>query len=163
MGAPLTPKTETIVEKVCDCDMIGGQTYTSRQFFNGGATIGGSIYATTSVVTTKTLTSRELPVNSTVISWLPNVDTTLTLTATSVAAIVPNVGDVTNLYFRNASTTAAATVTFAADSTGNVDLQYVEATGGDLVLAGLDWAKLTIIKTAFNKVSIIFDEMTEAD
>jgi hypothetical protein len=43
-----------------------------------------------------------------------------------------------------------------------------EATGGDLVLSGLDWAKITLIRNsttlnATSKVTAIFDEMTEAD
>jgi hypothetical protein len=110
----------------------------------------------------KTLTTTELPTGVNVISWTPNLNITLTLGGTSTRAFVPNTGDVANVYFYNATTTDAATITFAAADT-NVDLQMAEATGGDLILNGKDWAKLTFIRRSATVVTVIFDEMTEAD
>jgi len=126
-------------------------------------TQGGGVHATTSAVTMSayTLVASEMDTEN-VFEWENNLDITLTLPATStLSAIVPNSGDVRQYYFQNASTTAAATITFAAGT--GIDLQYAEATGGDLVLNGLDWAKLTFIRQSNTDITIIFDEMTEAD
>lgn len=161
MGTPLAPKTETIVEKVCDCsDLIGGQVSTSRQFFRGGATTGGSYFATTSTLTTKTLTPTELGIDRSYINWLPNKDITLTLTATATVALIPNIGDTSEVFFRNASTTSG-TITFAADATGLVDLAYNESTGGDLVLDEEGWARITFIRKTATSIGVLFDEFIE--
>lgn len=155
---------KTIVQNIQGEPSVGASassqdTY-SYQWFRGGLATGGS-YATTSTAATYTVTAGTLK-EANVILWTPNVNTTLSLTATSTHALVPKVGDVANVYLRNASSTAGATITLAA-ANANVDLQMAEATGGDLVLSGLDWAKLTIIRTSNYLVTIIFDEMTEAD
>lgn len=138
-----------------------GQNVSSRQFFLGGSTEGGGA-ATTTTAATYTTVARDFANTPTVISWLPNVNITVSLSSTSTLAYVPNVGDVANVYLRNASSTAASSITFAAVDAG-LDLQFAEATGGDLVLNGLDWEKLTIIHTSTNLVTVIADEMTEAD
>lgn len=137
------------------------QNVSYRQFFAEGTTWGG-IVATTSTATTYTTVQRDFPNTPTVVQWTPNVNTTISLSATSTLAYVPNVGDVAWMFFRNASSTAASSITFAAADAG-VDLQFAEATGGDLVLNGLDWEKFTFIHTSTNLVTIIADEMTEAD
>ena len=144
-------------------DVVGGsgQNQSFRGFFMQGATFGGNT-ATTSTAATYTSVAKDFRNEPTVISWLPNVNTTVTLSSTSTLAYVPNVGDVATVYLRNASTTAGATITLAA-ADANLDLQMAEATGGDLVLSGLDWAKLTLIHTSTYLVTVIFDEMTEAD
>lgn len=142
-----------------------GPDFSFRSFFKEDITEGG-YYATSSSKATYTLTEAELR-NKNVIKWTPNRDVTLSIGATSTYALIPNVGDSFTTYLRNGSSTAAATITLAALNT-DVDLQFAEATGGDLVLAGLDWAKVTFIKnsntlTDNSKVTVIFDEMTEAD
>lgn len=139
-----------------------GQDVSARQFFQGGATFGGVVAATTTTAATYTTSPRDFGGAPTVISWLPNVNTTVSLSASSTREYIPNVGNVATIYLRNASTTAAASITLAAVDAG-VDLQFAEATGGDLVLNGLDWAKITLIHTSTNLVTVIFDEMTEAD
>lgn len=138
-----------------------GPEYTARQFFFAGSTSGGRV-ATTSAAATYTLVAKDFNGTPTYIDWLPNVDTTLSIGATSTHQYVPRVGDVANVYLRNASTTAGATVTLAAVDSG-VDLQYTEATGGDLVLNGLDWGVLTFIRESDNLVTVLFSEFTEAD
>lgn len=141
---------------------VGASTDSSfHQFFRQGLTAGGRV-ATTSTAATYTTSARDLAQTPTVYSWLPNKNITVSVSGTSTQPLIPNVGDVATVYFRNASTTAAATITFAAKDAG-VDMQFAEATGGDLVLAGLDWAKVTFIKTSTHLVTVIFDEMTEAD
>lgn len=139
-----------------------GSEFGSRVFFKEGATVGGTVMATSSTATTYTITAADLNKAPQVISWTPNVNTTLSISASSTRAYVPNVGDTAEVYFRNASSTAAASITFAAADAG-VDMQFTEATGGDLVLIGLDWAKVTLIRTSTHLVTVIFDEMTEAD
>jgi hypothetical protein len=134
-----------------------------HQYFYAGLTRGGN-YATTSAVTMSAYTTRAadfagLP---TTIQWTNNLNVTVTLSSTSTLGYIPKIGDTVDVYFLNASSTAGATITFAA-ADANLDLQFAEATGGDLVLNGLDWAKLTFIRTSAYKVAVIFDEMTEAD
>lgn len=141
--------------------VTSGTDYTERQYFKAGATEGG-VMSTTSTATTYTIAARDLNGAPSVILWNPSQNTTLSLGATSTRAYVPNVGDVANVYLLNASTTAASSITFAAVD-ANSDLQFTEATGGDLVLNGLDWVKMTIIRQTGYKVTFILDEMTEAD
>lgn len=135
--------------------------FQKHAFFNRGVTMGGRV-ATTSTATAYTTSALDFSNTPSVILWTPNRDTTISLSGTSTFAYIPNIGDVASVYLLNASTTATSAITFAAKDSG-VDLQFTEATGGDLVLNGLDWAKLIFIRQAANKVSIIFDEFTEAD
>ena len=156
-GNVTNPVVERTIEKV------GGQTDSFHKFFSSGATVGGAM-ATSSTKATYTLTAADLRDKS-VILWTPNVDLTLSLGATSTYEMVPNVGDSVSVYFLNASSTAASAITFvAADSSS--DLQFSEGTGGDLVLNGLDWEKITIVRkatTGVAQVAFLLDEMTEAD
>ena len=156
--------TETIIEKTIErIGVASGPTKTQHQFFDAGFTTGGRV-ATTSTETLSTYTTeikdfQQMPVYY---DWLPNRNLTITINATSTFSYVPKVGNVSTMYFRNASTTAVATITFAAENS-SVDLQINEATGGDLILNGLDWAKLTFIRESANLVTILFDEFTEGD
>lgn len=138
-----------------------GTDVSFRTFFNGGLSEGG-ITATTSTASAYTTAARDFFGTPAVVNWLPNVNTTVSISATSTHQYVPKVGDVAQIYLRNASSTAGSSITVAAVDAG-VDLQFAEATGGDLVLNGLDWAKITLIHTSQNLVTVIFDEMTEAD
>lgn len=140
---------------------FAGPDVQNRVFFGSGATSGGRL-ATTSTATTYIMASNDLNLSPTYIDWTPNVNTTISLTSTSTFPYVPKVGDTATVYIRNASSTAGSSITFAALN-GNVDLQYTEATGGDLVLNGLDFASLTFIRESENLVTILFNEFTEAD
>lgn len=132
-----------------------------RTFMREGITVGGRM-ATSSTASTYTTASRDFNGTPSMILWTPNVNTTVSLSSTSTFAYVPQVGDIAKVVFLNASTTAASAITFAAVD-ANLDLQFSEATGGDLVLNGLDWAEFTIIRQSASKVSVIFNEFTEAD
>jgi len=138
-----------------------GPEITDRIFVRSGVTAGGRL-ATTSTASAYTLAPTDLRLSPTYIDWTPNVNTTISLTSTSTFPYVPQVGDTAVVYVRNASSTAASTITFAA-ANANVDLQFTEATGGDLVLNGLDFASLTFIRESENLVTILFNEFTEAD
>ena len=140
---------------------VTGPKSFDHAFFNSGITVGGRV-ATTSTGATVTLVSKDFQQTPSYIDWQPNINITVSLTATSTQALVPKVGDVAKVMVRNASTTAASTITFAA-ANANVDLQFAEATGGDLVLNGLDWAELTFIRESDYLVTVLFDEFTEAD
>ena len=166
IGAYFFPTSKTVVERVVESVKTGalsGPDIDPHLFINNGATFGGYTATTTGAGITAYTTSaadlRGLPV---VVSWMPSANQTVTLASTTFLGYVPKIGDVSTFYLRNASTTAAATITFAALN-ANVDLQFAEATGGDLVLNGLDWAKFTVIHTSDNLITVIFDEMTEAD
>lgn len=132
-----------------------------RNFFRSGLASGGKV-ATSSTAATYTTAASDFAGTPTMILWTPNLDTTISLSATSTHAYVPEVGDTATIYLLNASTTATSAMTFAAKD-ANTDLQFTEATGGDLVLNGLDWVKLTLIRQTGYKVSILFSEFTEAD
>lgn len=132
----------------------------NHQYFNAGSTDGGRV-ATTSTAAAYTLVAKDLASLPTYVDWLVNVNTTVSLSATSTFGYVPNVGDVAVIYIRNASSTAAATLTLAAVDTG-VDLQKNEDTS-NLAIEGLDWGRLTIIREATNLTTVIFDKYIEAD
>ena len=140
---------------------VSGPDVYFHMFLNGGVTSGGRL-ATTSTAATYTTIQKDFNGLPTYVDWTPNVNTTITFNATSTHGYVPNVGDVAKVYLRNASSTATATITLEAQN-ASVDLQYAEATGGDLILNGLDWGELTFIREAANTTTIIFNEFTEAD
>jgi len=94
------------------------------------------------------------------IDYTPNIDTTLTLPASStMSTLIPDVGDNRTYLIRNASSTAVATITLA-EGTGN-DLQILEATGADLVVEGLDVAELKMIRKNDTNILYLFKEYTE--
>lgn len=162
IAALLKPSTQTVVTNDPNVGGQSGQNQSGRQFFDGGATLGGTKLATTTTAATYTTVAKDFVGLPTIWAVTPNLNTTLSLSSTSTLAYVPNIGDTAQIYLLNASTTAAATITFAAVD-ANQDLQFAEATGGDLVLNGLDWEKVTLIRTSKYKVTMILDEMTEAD
>lgn len=140
---------------------VTGPNVNYHMFLNEGLTVGGRI-ATTSAVATYTTSEADFRTLPSYLDWLPNLNTTISISATSTHGLVPKIGDVARILIRNASTTAASTITFAALNT-NVDLQFSEATGGDLVLNGLDFAELILIREDTYTTTVIFDEFTEAD
>jgi hypothetical protein len=123
---------------------------------------GGERYATSSTASTYTLTSAEMKGDIKYIDWTPNVNTTLTTMATSTMGFM-DIGDVGNervYYLRNASSTAAASITLAAGT--GVDLQ-VNEDSADLAILGLDMAKLTFMRKNNTDVILIVEEYTEGD
>ena len=137
-----------------------GPDHYNREYFNSGLTQGGRV-ATTSTATTHTMIAADLNGTPSYIDWLPNINTTVSLSATSTHEYIPNVGDVAKIYWRNASSTAGATITLAAVDAG-LDLQKNEDTA-DLAINGLDWAELTLIRESINLVTVIMSEFIEGD
>jgi len=145
-------------------DLGGASPYkTNRQFLTAGYQSGGDRIATSSTEATFTLTSKFFKGNITYIDWNAGLNTTLTTMATSSMGFmgIPNAGDERSYWFRSATTTAATTITLAAGT--GVDIQYGDATGDDLVIDGLDLAKLTFIRKADSDVLLLMTKYTEGD
>lgn len=146
--------------------VTGAATLSSTLSVSGATSLetlteGGGIRATSTDNATETLLASDIDVEN-YLDYTPNINSTLTLPATStLSAMIPNAGDSRQILFRNASTTAAATLTVAAGT--GIDLQYTEATGGDLVLNGLDVAITTWVRKSDTDILVIWDEFTEAD
>ena len=157
-------KAPTVLTNTVERIVGSTSSDSSHKWFGDGVTVGGDYLATTTGVTLSsyTLIAQEL-VNKTVLAINPSVDLTLKIGATSTAQLVPNIGDTAIVYLRNASTTAAATITLAAVDT-STDLQ--ENQGGNLVLAGLDMGTITLIRTALSgtgQVIALWEEGQVAD
>jgi hypothetical protein len=153
-----TSVTERVIQQVG-----GVSSDSSHKFFGSNVTVGGTVLSTSTSKATYTITRTEFEDKS-LLKITPNVDLVLSLDATSSYSSIPNIGDTLVVYVKNASTTAAAGLTLAAKD-DLLDLQKNEDSA-DLKILGLDWAKLTYVRTALSgpgQVSVLFDEMTEAD
>lgn len=138
--------------------LLGGMNLGARQEDNNGIIMGVRT-ASSTVNSAETMTLSMFD-NENYIDYTPNVNTTLTFPASSTMAnFLPNVGDEKTVTFRNASSTAAATITFAEGTGG--DLQILEATGTDLVLEGLDIARVTFQRKNNSDFLMLFSEYTE--
>lgn len=146
-------------------DGIGGSagpTHFEHQQFLQNISVGGDTVATSSTAGTYTLTTAELDANrrTNFLSWTVNTDVTLTTMASSAAPFAGMaVGETYDVYFYNASTTAASAATFAAGS--GVDMQEDE--GGSVVVNGLELAKLTFIKKADTDVVMLVEPYQVGD
>ena len=139
---------------------LSGPEVTSYMRVHGHFTQGGGSTATSSTAATYTLTRAEI-VDTGVIQWTPNVNTTVTLMASSTLTdMIPNAGDRRSIWLHNASSTAAATITLAAGT--GIDLQKNEDSA-DLAINGLDWAELIFIRQADTDITVILNEFIEAD
>jgi len=158
-GAYYFPKGNTVVERIVGA--IPGPDIYDHLTFHQGFTKGGTQVATSSTASSYTLTTKEIRKEVSYLSWTVNVNTTLTTMASTSAPLSDlKTGESFSLYFHNASTTAAATATFAAGT--GVDLQKNEDTA-DLAVNGLDVVKLTFIKKANTDVILTMEEFIEAD
>lgn len=143
-----TPAGKSVVEQVGA--VVGPDVY-NHMTFHQSFTKGGTQVATTSTAATYTLTTDELRQEVSYISWTPGVSTTLTtMASTSNPLSLLKTGESMEVYFYNASSTAAATVTFAAGT--GVDLQEDE--GETVVVNGLEMARLTFVKKADTDVAL---------
>jgi len=128
-----------------------GPEFLNHLVFKANVTNGGTVVATSSTATSYTLTSAELREDVSLLSWTVNVNTTLTTMASTSAPLVGlRAGESITMYFYNASTTAAATATFAAGT--GVDLQADE--GESVIVNGLEVARLTFLKKADTDVAL---------
>jgi len=158
LGAFVLTRLAPVAPPVAPPVGAAGSEFSSRVTLLDGVSVGGTIMATSSTAATYTVTAAELSRAPQIINWTPNVNTTLSIGATSTLVYVPKVGDTAEIYLRNASTTLASTITLAAVD-ANTELQHAEATGGDVILNGTDVAKITLIHRSQFVVVFIFDEM----
>jgi len=122
-----------------------GPDHYDTEYFYKNVVVGNGSVATTSTAATYVITTREMDVDTPYVSWLPNVNTTLTTMASTSAPFSGlKTGQSFEQIWYNASTTAGATITFAAGT--GVDLQEDE--GGTVVVNGLETARITYIKKA---------------
>jgi len=114
-------------------------------------TKGGDVVATTTTASAYTLTTNELRREVSFIDWNTGINTTLT-TMASTSAPFSNlrVGESFSTYFYSSTSTAAATITFAAGT--GVDLQEDE--GATVIVNGLEISRLTFLKKS--NTDIIF-------
>lgn len=159
-GLFIGDKTYPVIERTVGA--FAGPDIFQRLFLREGVTAGGNILATTTGTTlsTFTLSANELGQKTSVVKINPSVDLALKLGATTTGALVPNIGDTAIVYLKNASTTVASSITLSA-ADASMDLNPSEVTGGDLVLSGLNWMRLDIIRNAFtgtNHVTVLVSE-----
>ena len=122
-------------------------------------TQGGGITASSTTNAAETLLATDIDVEN-VITYTPNVNSTLTLPATStLSAIIPTAGDTRQYFIQNASSTETATLTLA----GGTGMDMQEPTGADLVINGLDWGILNFVRLANTDIAVFFNEFQEAD
>jgi hypothetical protein len=123
-----------------------------RMTFHQGFNTGGEYFATTSAIATYTIPPSELDDEAYWIQWTPNLNTTLTLPATTTAGfdniVGKDAGATRTVYVYNASSTVAATMTFAAGA--GIDLQEDE--GETVIVNGLEIARLTFLRKANSDV-----------
>lgn len=155
--------TETVVERTIErIGASAGPEHGEHQYLRGNYSSGGELVATSSTASSYTLTTDELPVDreTSMLSWTVNVDTTLTSMASSSAPLSGlAAGESYSVNFYNASTTAAATATFAAGT--GVDLQEDE--GGSVIVNGLELAKVTFLKKADTDVIMLVEPYQVGD
>lgn len=129
-------------------ETVGGvSSDDSHKFFKDGVTVGGNVLATTTGVTLTAYTLSAVEMGAETININPSVDLTLSLSATNSAQFIPNIGDEYTFTIKNASTTAASSLTLD-NVDASVGIALAEATGADLVLAGGNWAKVTLKRLA---------------
>ena len=156
--------TQTAPEGDINLGAAAGPDHYQRNHFYGGVILGGSVLATSSTHATYTWATNDFPEEVTTIIHTPNVNTTITTPtdyATNSILGLTHVGDSRTIRLKNASSTAASSITIAAGA--GVDLQYDEDSA-DLAIAGLDWADLTFLRTtSAGSTTLFMTEFTEAD
>lgn len=132
-----------------------GQVQSFLQEFQASMIVGGRV-ATSTTSATGTLTAGNIE-NATVIDYMLNLqDTTLTLPASSTISYMKNIGDTKTFYVRNATSTAAMDITFAA-GTG---MNYKKATSTKTLIGDTDagnTARITLVRKANTDIDMFVD------
>jgi len=150
-----SPRVQTEVKEVFGANPA--PTFLNHLEFKQNFTLGGNVVATTSDIATYSLAANEWRPEVSYVSWTPDLNLTLTTMASTSAPLSDlRAGESRQIYFYNASTTAAATVTFAAGT--GVDLQEDE--GGTVIVNGLEIARLTFLKKSDTDV-ILWVEVSQ--
>lgn len=131
-----------------------------RQYFHSGFQSGSDLYATSSTASAYTLTNAELGGDKDYIEWNAGLNITLTSPASTTMPWLGNrAGDKRTYQVYSATTTTAATITYAAGT--GVDLQ--EGEGLTVVQNGLEDAFVTFTRRSTGDVSMIVDVKQLAD
>lgn len=140
-----------------------GPDHYQKQYFHDSYQAGGERHATSSTAATYTLTASDgFDGEHYFVDWTPNVNVTLTtMASSSMPWLGKSAGSRETMLLRNASTTAAATITMAAGT--GIDIQHGDATGDDLVIDGLDMAELEFIRKSNTDVIMLMRKYTEGD
>lgn len=143
---------------------VSGPDHYERQNFHNSIVVGGNVVSTSSNIAAITMSGTELNEDVRTFLWTANLNTTITLprdiTANGLLGL-QEVGDSRTILIKNASSTAASTITIAAGA--GMDLQYDEDSA-DLAILGLDWAELTFLRTnSTGSTTVFMTEFTEAD
>jgi len=134
-----------------------GPEHTETQYFLSNFSKVGNIVATTSDASTYKLTAREVDIDTSYVAWNASLNTTLTFpNATSAPFTRMRTGQSFDQWWYSATTTEATTITFAAPAGNGIDLQEPEL-DGTVILNGLEFAKITYLKTGDSAVSIVTD------
>lgn len=139
---------------------VGPDVY-DRMYFHAGFAVGGRT-ATSSTASTYTTQASDFNGCPNYIDWTVNINTTVSLTATSTQNCIPNVGDSWTVNIRNASSTAASTMTLAAADAG-LDLQGLKSATTSPIVAGLDWTRIEFIRESTNLVTALVELFEEDD
>ena len=148
--------TERVIEEV---GAFSGPDIFSHLILHEGYTNSGDSVATSSIGNA-IITSDLLANKVNLLTWLVNVNTTATtMASTSEPFISMKVGESREILLYNSTSTAAATLTFAAGT--GVDLQEDE--GGTVVVNGLETARLTFFKKADTDIAFIVEPYQVGD
>jgi hypothetical protein len=147
------PKGNTVVQQVSDkLGASSGQTHSFLESFDSGINVGGN-YATSTSGAQMPLVAGAIENVSTITATLNVVDTTLTFPASSTISFMRNVGDTRVYWVKNATTTAAMDITFAA-GTG---LNLKNATTTKIIIGDTDGGnagRVTLIRQADSDIDM---------
>lgn len=148
-----------VVREVVTEYLGSSQTESFLKEFQQSFVVGGRI-ASSTTGTTGTLTASQLE-NINMFDYTLNVaDVTLTLPASSTFSYIRNPGDTKVVYVRNATTTAAMDITFAA-GTG---LNLKKASSTAVLVGNVDGgntARLTFIRQADSDIDVILEQFLD--
>lgn len=151
--------------------VTGAGTFTSTLAANGVLTINAGIldsYALSTSTTGTAVTLKQSDILSyTTVLMTPNTSSlTVTFPASStLTSLVPTAGDVARQCWFDATTTAAATIVFAAGT--GIDLEVATSSSisgvADLTLTGNNMGCLTYLRKANTDIVVGYSEFSDAD
>lgn len=156
IGSYFFPANKTVVERVVE--QLGASSGTSHSFlesFESGLSVGGE-YATSTSGAQMPLVAGAIENVSTIRATLNVVDTTLTFPASSTIGFMRNSGDTRVYWVKNATTTAAMDITFAA-GTG---MNFKNATTTKILIGDTDGgnaARVTLIRQADSDIDMYLE------
>lgn len=137
-----------------------GQTHSFPEFFQQGITVGGDVRATSTTGTVVPLLATDFD-NEAAIDVTANVSSvTLSFPASSTLSIIPNPGDTKKFVVRNATTTAATSITFS----GGTGMLFKKATTTAVLPGdtdGANYANIILTRKANRDVEVLYNGFTD--